>query len=240
MALSEEICTSAFLAIRSGDVAALGDLLLTHSELAACRLSGAADGRTPLHVVTDWPGYFPNGPRIAELLVDSGAEVDSRGSQDGTGETPLQWTASNDDVDIARVLIDAGADVNAAGGSIGTVLDNAVGYGCWNVARLVVDRGARVDKLWLAAGLGLLEQLEVLLADPANSTQASVDQAFWHACAGGRRRAAEFLVQHGADLTFTPDYGRGTVLDVANDHGTQQSNVIEWLGQLGVRRAVGP
>jgi hypothetical protein len=46
------------------------------------------------------------------------------------------------------VLIDAGADVNADGGSIGTVLDNAVGYGCWNVARLLLQRGARVDKPW--------------------------------------------------------------------------------------------
>ena len=68
----------------------------------------------------------------------------------------MHWAASSDDVDVARALIDGGADINLAGGSIGTPLDNAIGYGCWNVARLLVERGARVDKLWHAAALGLL------------------------------------------------------------------------------------
>lgn len=237
---SDEACTRAYVAIRTGDVEALRDLLTTHADLASCRLSGPAGGRTPLHVVTDWPGYFPNGPRIARLLVDMGADVDARGDQDGTGETPLHWAASNDDADVARVLIDAGADVDAGGGSIGTVLDNAVGYGCWNVARLVVERGARVDKPWQAAALGMIDRLDELLSESATATQDATNQAFWHACAGGQRRAAELLKQRGADLAFTPEYGHGTVLDVASDHGTQQTNVIEWLQQLGVRRGDDP
>ncbi|HEY1319198.1 MAG TPA: hypothetical protein VGF32_03080, partial [Streptosporangiaceae bacterium] len=52
---------------------------------------------------------------------------------------------------VAEALIDGGADIEAAGGSIGTPLDNAVGYGCWHVARLLAAHGARVDKLWQAA-----------------------------------------------------------------------------------------
>lgn len=47
---------------------------------------------------------------------------------------------------------------------IGTPLDNAVGYGCWHVARLLAARGARVDRLWHAASLGMLDRLEDLLA----------------------------------------------------------------------------
>lgn len=225
-----------FLAVRSGDVSALGKLLALYPELAAARLGGMARGRTPLHVATDWPGYFPNGPRIAQMLIDSGADVDARGKEDGTGETPLHWTASSDDADVARVLIDAGADLEAPGGSIGSPLDNAIGYGCWNVARLLVERGASVDKLWHASALGLLDRVEDLLRDPVNSTEATLDQAFWHACAAGYRRAAALLHEHGASLAFTPVYGRGTVLDAASNHGTQRNNVIEWLGQLGVHR----
>jgi ankyrin repeat protein len=186
--------------------------------------------------VTDWPGYSPNGPRIAQMLIDAGADIDARG-QDGTGETSLHWTASSDDADVARVLIDRGADIEAPDGSIGRPLDNAIGYGCWNVARLLVERGARVDKLWHASALGMLDRLEELLRDPANSTQDAINQGFWHACAAGQRRAAEFLLEHGADLAFTPAYGRGTVLDAARNHGTQPSNVIGWLEQLGVRTA---
>jgi ankyrin repeat protein len=219
----------AFSAIRAGDVTALAELLSAHRDLATSRLNG----RTPLHVVTDWPGYFPHGPQIAQLLIDTGAEVDARGA-DGTGETPLHWAASSDDADVARVLIDAGADIEAPDGSIGTPLDNAIGYGCWNVARLLVARGAKVDKLWHAAALGLTDRLVELLADPG-CDQDAINQAFWHACAGGQRRAAALLLDRGADLTFTPDYGHGSVLDVARNHGTQQTNLIEWLEQLGVR-----
>lgn len=222
-------------AIRAGDIALLESLLQANPEIASSRLGGLAGGRTPLHVATDWPGFFPHAPRVVGLLIDAGAEVDVRG-EDGSGETPLHWTANSDDQAVARVLIDAGADIEAPAGSIGTPLDNAVGYGCWNVARLLLERGARVDKPWHAAALGLLDRLDELVTD-SPVTQAALDQAFWHACAGGQRRAAEMLRDLGADLDFTPDYGHGTVLDIASGPGTQRSNLIEWLEQLGVRRA---
>ena len=70
---------NALVAIRSGDVKRLQALLRAHPDLATSRLGGIARGRTPLHVVTDWPGYFPNGPRIAAMLIAAGAEVDARG-----------------------------------------------------------------------------------------------------------------------------------------------------------------
>ena len=53
----------AIAAIRAGDVATLQRLLADNPGLAASRLGGIAKGRTPLHVVADWPGYFPNGPQ---------------------------------------------------------------------------------------------------------------------------------------------------------------------------------
>ncbi len=65
---------------------------------------------------------------------------------------------------MAKAIIDGGADLEIAGGSVGTPLDNAIGYGCWNVARLLVSRGARVDKLWHAAALGMHDRLTGLLA----------------------------------------------------------------------------
>jgi len=54
----------AIAAIRAGDVATLQRLLADNLGLAASRPGGIAKGRTLLHVVADWPGYFPNGPQI--------------------------------------------------------------------------------------------------------------------------------------------------------------------------------
>lgn len=108
---------NAFLAIRRGEAERLEALLDAHPDLPNWRLAGRARGRTPLHVVTDWPGYFPKGPRIAGILLRAGAHVDA-GGEDWTGETPLHWTASSDDAAVARVLIAAGADIEAPDGSI--------------------------------------------------------------------------------------------------------------------------
>ncbi len=224
------------VAIRAGDVAELQRLLADNPGLAASRLGGIAKGRTPLHVVCDWPGYFPSGPRVATLLIEAGANLNDRGTDDDHGgETPLHWTASSDDVDVASVLIEAGADLEIPGGSIGTPLDNAIGYGCWHVARLLVDRGARVDALWHASALGMLGRLEELLVDDEKCTPEKISQAFWHACSGGQRRAAELLLDHGADLNWEPDYAVGTPLDSARGRGTRQENVIEWLTSKGAR-----
>lgn len=229
-----EVGLGVIAAVRSGDLDALARLVADHPDLVTSRLGGPARGRTALHVVADWPGFFPNGPAAARLLVDAGAVLDDRG-EDGTGETPLHWVASSDDAAVAAVLLDAGADMETPDGSIGTPIENAVGYGCWNVAHLLVSRGALVDSLWVAGALGLLERLDQLLADASVATPENISQGFWHACAAGQRRAAERLLEAGADLNWEPDYAKGTALDTARGRGTQRSNVIEWLEKLGAR-----
>ncbi len=227
------------LAVHGGDVEAIRRLLQDDPALASARLVGKDDSSTtPLHLVTDWPGYFPGGPEIVRLLIGAGADPNartaSRGSQTGPGdETPLHYAASSDDVDVAEALIDGGADIEVPDGSIGTPLDNAVGYGCWHVARLLVARGARVDQAWHAGALGMLGRLaELLGSDPPAE---EVSKAFWHACTAGQRRAAEYLLSRGADLNWEPDYAQGTALDAASGLSTQQENVISWLRGLGAR-----
>jgi ankyrin repeat protein len=228
---------AAVAAIRAGDSAALARILADRPDLARAPAAGF-QGRTMLHVATDWPGYLPNGPEIVRVLIDHGADPNHRGGDGRDGETPLHWAASSDDVDVARALLDGGADPEAPDGSIGTPLDNAIGYGCWNVAHLLAASGASIDKLWHAAALGRLDLVETLLASSADGDQIS--QAFWHACAASQRRAAERLLTAGADLDWKPDYAEGNALDAAIGRSTRQENVIEWLVALGATPASAP
>lgn len=237
----DQVAVELRLAVHAGDVEAVQRLLRIDPALATARLVGRGGGTgTPLHLVTDWPGYFPNGPEIVRILIDAGADPNalttSRGSATGPGsETPLHYAASSDDVDVAEALIEAGADIEVPDGSIGTPLDNAIGYGCWHVARLLVTRGARVDKAWHAAALGMLGRLEALLGSYPPAEEVS--QAFWHACMAGQRRAAEYLLSRGADLDWETDYAHGTPLDAASGLSTRQENVVSWLRELGARSA---
>ena len=212
-------------AIRTGDATSLSALLDRHPGLANARIH---DTRTPLLVATDWPGYFPHGPAIVRLLIEAGADPDADTGGDRP-ETPLQWAASSDDADVAAALIDGGADLDRPGGSIGTPLDNAIGYGCWNVARLLVQRGTRVSKLWHAAALGIMPRLEELLATTPAPSPDDITEAFWQACHGGQRRAAERLLAQGADPSRPPGYSDQTAWQVAHERGTQRDNLIAWL-----------
>jgi ankyrin repeat protein len=237
MRADDPLAIAAVSAIRAGRLATVQRLLADNPGLANAQIEGRRGGyRTPLHVVADWPGYFPNGPACARLLLAAGADVNGGAEGFGRQETPLHWAASSDDVDVAEALIDGGADIEAPGGSIanGSPLDNAVRYGCWRVARLLVQRGARVDKLWHAAALGMLERADQLL-DGASTDE--INSAFWQACAGGQRRAAELLLAHGADLNWVPDYAKGTPLDQASRIDTGREALVTWLRELGAQPA---
>src|SRR5581483_6781952 len=208
----EPVAVELSRAIHGGDLDTLRRLLGERPELANVRMIGrkGLEGgwRTPLHAATDWPGYFPAAPASVALLLEAGADPNDHTGGDRP-ETPLHWAASTDDVDVAVVLVDGGAELETAGGSIGTPLDNAVGYGCWHVARLLVERGAPVEKLWHAAALGLLDRLEELLAATPPPAAEDVTHAFWQACHGGQRRTAERLLAAGADINASPDYAAG-------------------------------
>jgi hypothetical protein len=203
----DPLAVAAVSAIHSGDVAGLTRLLADHPFLVTARLGDDVGdrgdqgmSRTLLHVVTDWPGHYPNGAATVNALADAGAEINA--SFVGRhSEKPLHWAASSDDVEVLDALLDAGADIEARGGCIadGTPLFDATVFGQWRAARRLVERGARCGR-WEAAVLGDVAHLQELLSqEPAASTE-EIDDLFWGACHGGQRATAEYLMTHGADL----------------------------------------
>jgi uncharacterized protein len=147
------LAVAAVEAIHTGDLDALRRLLTEHPDLATARLGDHDHGndtgmtRSLLHVVTDWPGHFPNRAATVALLVAAGADVNDRFTGPHT-ETPLHWAASSDDVEVLDALLDAGADLEAPGAVIadGTPLTDAVAFGQWNAARRLVERGAHAPR----------------------------------------------------------------------------------------------
>jgi uncharacterized protein len=236
---SDQVAQALVAAIHAGELGTLTGLLQKHPGLAAVRLVDDKGGSgTPLHAAADWPGFFPHGPEVVAMLIGAGADPSAPVEGSWHAETPLHWAASSDDVEVARALIDGGADIEATGASIagGSPLDDAVGYGCWQVARLLVERGARVDRLWHAAALGMRSRVEELLATSPPSEQQLTD-AFWQACNGGQRRMAEYLLALGAALNGTPSWGEATPLDAAHGLDTGREALVEWLRSLGARKS---
>lgn len=214
-------------AIRSGDVARLERLLSERPETIAERIDGE---RTLLHIATDWPGHFPHNAAMVAALIAHGADVNAKFAGRHS-ETPLHWAASTDDVEVVDVLLDHGADIDAPGAVIGggTPLADAVAFGQWNAARRLVERGARTT-LWQAAALGVMDRVQEFFAQDVPLAEDEITNAFWCACHGGQRQAAEYLLERGADLNWV-GYDDLTPLDAASRSGATE--LAEWLRGRG-------
>jgi ankyrin repeat protein len=225
-------------AIHTGDLAALERLLDENPGLAAARLGDDDAGgmsRTLLHVATDWPGHYPSVAATIAMLVEAGADVNAR-FRGPHAETPLHWAASSDDVEALAALLEAGADVDADGGVIGggTPLADARAFRQWRAAHRLVERGAQTT-LADAATLGLMDRLRECFVSDAQPSPAEINGAFWGACHGGQQRAAEYLLDRGADVNWIPPWEELTPLDAAERSGA--GGLVEWLRDRGARSA---
>jgi ankyrin repeat protein len=80
-----------------------------------------------------------------------------------------------------------------------------------------------------------MPRLEELLA--ANPDPTEINNAFWQACHGGQRRAAEHLLRHGADINTTVEYAHGTALDAATGPDTRHDLLVTWLRENGAQHS---
>lgn len=237
LAPEEPLAVAVVEAIRTGDLPTLKRLLAENPGLATARIGESGPrgmSRTLLHVATDWPGHFPNSAATVALLIEAGADVNARFSGPHA-ETPLHWAASSNDVDALDALIDGGADIEAPGAVIGggTPLADARGFRQWEAAHRLIQRGARTT-LQDAATLGLMDRLEGFFAAEPPAPD-DVSRAFWGACHGGQRRAAEYLLARGAEMDWIPEWEKLTPLDAARRSNADE--LVDWLRGLGAKSA---
>jgi uncharacterized protein len=234
LAGEDPLAVEATAAVQTGDVAALDRLLAAQPQLATARIGDHDCSRTLLHAATDWPGNFPNGPEVVARLVQSGADVNARFCGGHTA-TPLHWAASSNDVSVLDALLDAGADIEAPGAVLGggSPLADACGFGNWDAARRLVERGART-RLKDAAALGLLDRVEEVFNQPVAPDNDEITRALWSACHGGQRALAEYLLDRGADINWI-GWDNLTPLDAAAH--SEVDELVAWLRDRGAKRA---
>jgi len=234
--IAEPLARSLIVAIHHGDVEGLKKLLDDNPGISKVRIVDAKQvGRTLLHIATDWPGHFPNVGRTIGLLMERGADPDVPVMGAKTQETPLHWAASSNDVDAINALLDGGANIECAGAIFtnGTAMSDAVIFAQWDAARRLLERGAQTT-LTQSAGLGLLDRMATYFNKDPWPSSAEITAAFWHACRGGQLRAAEYLVEKGADLNWV-GWDNIAPLDGAQQSGN--NDLVAWLREQGAKQA---
>lgn len=144
----------------------------------------------------------PNAVAMASVLLEAGAEVDALADMYGGQCTTLSLLVSSAhpaaagvQVALVNTLLDHGAAVDGAGNAVSPLM-TALIYGYRDAAEALVSRGASIDDLATAAGLGRME--DVLRALP-RATAQSRHKALALAAQNGQAEVARLLLNAGED-----------------------------------------
>jgi ankyrin repeat protein len=220
------------------------------------------DGDSPLLLC----GVFGN-PRGAELLIAQGAKIDlhsacaigdlatisrllaadpsAAGSRGSAGRTPLACAVLGNHVHVTGHLLENGADPNqtASAHSDGTIMHIAAACGHTDIAQLLVDHGACVDRSLFGWQTPLRDAIDrqhwktvnVLIAAGANVNPADSNPSPLHLAAmAGEAETVRLLLSHGAKIDVTHNFVMGqpeTPLQVAVRTG--QAEIVAMLQAAG-------
>ncbi len=169
-------------AVVSGDLGALGAMLREDSELAHAR-STRRHHATLLHylgangVEGDRQKTPPNAVEIARALLEAGAAADATADLYERPCTTMSMLVSSSHPAeaglqgaLATTLLDYGAALEGLEGG-GSPLMIALVFGYLDTAKLLAERGAKVDTLETAAGLGHAAVVARLLSGTGDASR---------------------------------------------------------------------
>lgn len=136
----------AIKAIRAGDVEKLRTLVAEDPTLATSR--STTSHPTLLQCLVLEAKDNPNAREMATVLIDAGADVNE----------PLGAAGSIDNRPVAELLLDRGAAIDGTGGW--SPLEEGLYWNSENVVALLLERGAKIQNLRTAAGLGRTDLIE--------------------------------------------------------------------------------
>lgn len=197
-------------AVVSGDTETLESLLRREPDLIHLR-SSRAHGAMLIHYVAangveDERQSTPvNAVDVANVLIDAGAEIDATFLDGASGTTPLVSLVtsfhphkSGVAAELVSVFVNAGAIVDGLKGD-GEPLRLALGFEYPESVQALLECGAKVANVEIAAGLGDLELVEKFV-DEGGISRGELEEAFWSACKYGHTGVAEYLLKRGVDI----------------------------------------
>jgi ankyrin repeat protein len=202
-------------ALRSGNVERVRQLINAHPRLVWER---DYYGNTPLMLAVK-----QSDPAMVKMLLDCGADPNETGCSGLP--FPLHLAAEMGNADIARLLLEHGADVNRGDGDARTPLTYAKSKGHREVAELLAAKGGQSEDLgklaWEAAYYGNVGQMQALVAKGLDIRAHS--DLLHTAADGGKIAMLNYLLDQGADITYTKPHNGFTALHRAAMDGQTEA-----------------
>ena len=235
-------------AVVDGDTAALQRMLQANPALARAR-SARGHRATLLHYtaangVENARQRTPaNAVAIARMLLDAGAEADALAGMYDEQCTTMSMLVSSShpaqagvQIPLVETLLDYGAALTGAGSKWHSALLTALTFGYIDTAEALVRRGAAVDNLIVAAGLGRLDDAARMLphAD-AHDRHAALALAAQH----GHADVVKLLLDAGEDLNrYNPDGFHSHATPLHQAIWSNHMDVVRLLVERGARQDI--
>jgi ankyrin repeat protein len=240
-------------AVIDGDMATLKQLLAEDPELVRARSTRVNHFDPPLHRSTllhylaanGVEGYRQRSPKnaaeVAKVLLDAGADPNALSWAYGGQCTTMALLVSSTppaqagvQVPLVETLIDYGASVAPAGeGNWTSPVETALVFGKHDAAQALVRRGAPIESLAAAAGLGRIEDVKRLLPSAGEQDR---HRALALAAQSGQTDAVGVLLDAGEDPNrFNPPGTHSHTPPIHQAIAAGHLDVVKLLVERGAR-----